>query len=333
LSSHPAWAALLAPAQPLYCLPEQAISALAQMRGKSPAVLSGPEAQAERAFTALCCQYHAVGCCDDRPVSYDFLSLPAEGPAPSLMQKLGWTRQQQSQIGRALRTAGDAALRLKGYAGWLLTEPAFLREAGELTDRWVCLPSGQRPPLPIARPFSAPTSPEDNLAPPALADFLAAARTFLDRWGLTHMATWDLPAPQGPLLPNPLPAGAPALPSHGVHLVLPLHYPLQGDDGLLRQVLEFQRQSAREQGLDDSLAGLPHYKAYAAMLDVLHLERCIRARRRPGRPVPGLVTLMEGAIAEALGGSLARVQKLRKAVAACRRGHRARVAWLRARAR
>ena len=123
------------------------------------------------------------------------------------------------------------------------------------------------------------------------------------------------------------------MPRHGVHLILPLHYPLQGDDGLLKQILGFQKQRAREQGLDESLAGLPHYRAYASMLDVLHLERVIRARCCAGRRPQGLVSRIEEAIAAVLDGSLAQVQKLRKAIAACQRGHRARVAWLRPRHR
>ena len=64
--------------------------------------------------------------------------------------------------------------------------------------------------------------------------------------------------------------------SKGVHLVVPLHYPLQGDDGLLRQVFDCQRQAARDLGIDESLADLPHYRAYATLFDVLHLERAIR---------------------------------------------------------
>jgi hypothetical protein len=333
LSSHPSWRAAVRPTEPLYCLPEPVLDVLARPRGQSPAVLAEAEARAERAFTALCRKYRAVGCWPDRPIAYDLLGPVAGPPDPGLMRQTGWTRQQRLQVQQALRRAGDAAVRLKGYAGWLLTEPTFLAEAGRLAACWRGLPAGRRPSLPLARPVPLPRPPAGAApAPPGLTDFAGAARGLLDRWGLTQMTTWELPAPQGPLLPNPLPPGAPALPARGVHLVVPPHYPLQGDDGLLQQVLDLQRQAAREQGLDESLAGLPHYRAYAHMLEVLHLERSIRARLA-GRPLPGFVTRMEEAIAAALGASLAQVRKLRKASAACLRGQRARVAWLRPRAR
>jgi hypothetical protein len=234
---------------------------------------------------------------------------------------------------KALQRAKDATLRLKGYAGWLLTEPVFLSECGRLAEQWRALPAEQRPSLPLVRAVPFPDVPPGaGPAAPAVADFADQIRKFLDRWGLIRMTTWELPDPQGPLLPNPLPPGSPALPLHGVHLVLPLHYPLQGDDELLRQVLEMQRQSARTLGLDDSLAGLPHYKANAAMFDVIHLERVIRARCRPPYP-RGLVSRIEEAVAAELGSSLARVRKLRKAISACRQGRRASMQWLRPRNR
>jgi hypothetical protein len=114
--------------------------------------------------------------------------------------------------------------------------------------------------------------------------------------------------------------------------VLPLHYPLQGDDNLLHQILDFQRQAARQLGLDESLAGLPHFQAYAGLFDVLHLERVIRSRFTGSRPA-GFVMALEQAIASALDCSLDSVQKSRKGISACLRGRRDRVAWLRPRNR
>jgi hypothetical protein len=231
-----------------------------------------------------------------------------------------------------LQGTQESSVRLKGYVGWLLTEPAFLNELGQLPHRWQALASEQRPLFPLGR--------TGRFLPPASAGNLSSdvqlfqqdLRVFLDRWGLTQLSSWGLPDPQGPLLPNPLPPGSPALPAHGIHLVLPLHYPLQGDDNLMQQIFNFQRQEARELGLDESLAGLPHFQAYAALFDVLHLERVIRSRLSESRP-PGFVMALEQAIASALHCSLASVQKSRKGISACLRGQRARVAWLRPRAR
>jgi hypothetical protein len=221
--------------------------------------------------------------------------------------------------------SSDRVQRLKGYAGWLLTEPAFVEAVRQLENGWQALAPGDRPLFPLGR-FLRLADPSAGVTPSVtVAGYLGAVRAFLDRWGLTELSTWDLP--------NPLPPVAPAQPAHGIHLFLPLHYPLQGDDDLLRQILDFQRRDARELGDDESLAGLPHHKGYASLFDVLHLDRSIRARLLPGRPPPGRVAYLEEAVATGLGVSLAQVQKCRKAISACLRGQRARVAWLRPRSR
>ena len=90
------------------------------------------------------------------------------------------------------------------------------------------------------------------------------------------MASWELPEPQGALFPDPLPPRAPARPRQGLHLYLPIHYPLTGDDELLARILQEQRALADQVGLPRSAAGLPHHRAYATILEVLHWERAIR---------------------------------------------------------
>ena len=330
--AHPDLAEAVTPISPLYCLPTPAIDTLARTRRTSPPLLDEASAKAERELADLCRKHGAVGCWPGRPIPYAPL---APCPIPldeSEFQRLGWTRSIQLRARQALTKAEEAGQRLKGYVGWLLTEPPFLAEVSGLRERWDALSERQRPTFPLARPLPLPGLASGAAsAPPALAEFAAAVQQFLDRWGLMQLTTWDLPDPQGPWLASPLRPGAPAMPRHGVHLILPLHYPLQGDDNLLDQILTFQRQYAREQGLDESLAGLAHYRVYANMLDVLHLERMIRARCLARRHPRGLVSWIEDAIVAVMGGSLARVQKLRKAIAACQRGQRARVTWLRPR--
>jgi hypothetical protein len=321
---HPGWR-LAAESEPVYSLPGPAIRSLALPGGTTPALLDKDDAAAERALTKLCRPHYAVGCWEGRLVRYDLLR-PAAASPESQLQLMGWTAQLQGEARRLVAGSKERRQRLKGCAGWLLTEPRFVRETQDLSDRWRALPADQRPSFPLSRVL-----PIGNTRPrpsPAIVAFGDKLRAFLDRWGLTLLATWDLPEPQGPLLPNSLPPGAAALPAHGVHLVLPLHYPLQGADEPLRQVLGYQRQAARDLGLDESLAGLPHHKAYASLFDVLHLERAIRARLRPGRLARGHVMRLEGAITEGLGVSLALVQKCRKAITACLKGRRSRVTWL-----
>jgi hypothetical protein len=266
-------------------------------------------------------------------VVFPFLQTPLPYPDPDLIHKAGWTPSQKAAAKKLAAKTQEISLRLKGYAGWLLTEPAFLKEVQQLASAWRTIPKNDRPGFPLGRFFQHPLLSQSRPLPSAIAQLETHFRAFLDRWGLTKMASWDLPQPQGPLWPNLIPPEAPAQPAPGLHLFLPLHYPLQGDDDLQRQIYDFQRQRVKELGLDESLAGLPHFKAYAAMLDVLHLERAIRARL-PQTHIPrGVVTAMKGAIAAALGCSEDQVEKARKAISACRRGHRHQVAWLRLRNR
>lgn len=193
------------------------------------------------------------------------------------------------------------------------------------------MPADERP-YPIARSVRLPVPPRE--AQPArrtVAEFQQDLNEFLDLWGLMGMLTWDLPQPQGPLLPAPVTADSPAMPKHGLHIVLPLHYPLTGTDDLLRQIRQQQVYLARDLGVDTSMAGLPHYEAYGQMLEVHLLELAIRSRYgKPGQR-RGLVTVMEAVMAETLKRSVDQVQKLRKAISACRAGKRASVRWLRTR--
>jgi hypothetical protein len=296
-------------------------------------LLSEPDAEAERDFTALCEKHQAVGCWLEQPIRYPYLTAPAPMPVSEQMrQALGWTPAELAAARRLLQGTQEPSARLKGYVGWLLTEPAFQKQLEELCHRWQALPSEQRPLFPLGRIGQFPLPASAGALFSEARGFQQVLQLLLDRWGLIRLSSWDLPDPQGPLLPDPLPPGSPAVPTHGIHLVLPLHYPLQGDDNLIQQILNFQRQAARQLGLDESLAGLPHFQAYAALFDVLHLERVIRSRLTGSRPA-GFVTAMEQAIASALECSLASVQKSRKGISACLRGRRARVAWLRARAR
>jgi hypothetical protein len=331
---HSKWPSLEKHSDPIYALPESAIKCLAWSGGKGAALFDPSTARAEQDYASLCKKHHAVGSWSEWPIVFSLLTPPPPLPNVQLMQLANWSKADQKSAQHCLKTSQEARLRLTGYVGWLLTEPVFLREINELAARWRALPAAQRLSFPLERAVRVPTPPKGvRLAPSTVADFETDLRTFLDRWGLVRLASWDLPEPQGTLLPNPLPPDSPALPAHGVHLVLPLHYPLQGDDNLLRQIFDFQQQLTREQGLDVSMAGLPHYKAYAGMFDVLHLERTILSRFKGGPKPRGLVDWITKAASAVLKSLPDRIQKHRKAVSACRRGQRAKIAWLRPRIR
>jgi hypothetical protein len=331
---HAAWLARLAPADEFHALPEAAIDALGSGGLTGSPVLDRSSARAERELAALCRRLGVVGLRDGEAIIYPYLAAALPAPTDEAMEAMGWTPAQRGSA-RHLVGLGEATRsRLKGVAGWLVVEPDFLGSARELEARWSALPAGERPGFPLRRAAVIPAAPPGaRPVADAARDFVTAFGDFCDRWELVGLASWGLPEPLGPLLPAPGPAAIPALGGRGLCLSLPLHYPLAGDDDLLVEVFREQRRLAAERGLDRSLAGLPHHRAYGQILEVVHLERSVQERYgRPGRS-RGLVTRLEAAMAAALGVTIAQVQKLRKAASSCRRGHRARVAWLSPRAR
>jgi hypothetical protein len=103
-----------------------------------------------------------------------------------MAKALGWGPAELLKEWQLHRATEQASLRLKGYVGWLLTAPAFLTEADQLAGRWGSLPNEHRPPFPLSRYYATTSSEEASR-------FLADLRTFLDRWGLTELASWELP--------------------------------------------------------------------------------------------------------------------------------------------
>jgi hypothetical protein len=158
------------------------------------------------------------------------------------------------------------------------------------------------------------------------ANFVSAFIAFCDRWGLIGMKTWDLPEPQGILFPNLSLENSPALSRHGVHIVVPICFPIQDNDDFVTRILKEQRALARRKDIDPSAAGLPHARAYARILQIIHLEHTIIGRYGPARKLPGLISIVRDAIAETLNLSGDQVEKWRKAISACRRGRRSSVA-------
>ncbi len=321
---HPGWAARFGGEDPVYAIPPAAIDALARPAGsKGVAVFDEPTAAAEREFARVCESSHIVGVGPDGPVAYHLLTASSLDSAAPVIAGLGWSAAQLRIAGELADRGAETRRRLRGVVGWLLTEPAFLGQVADARRLYLTLPAGGRPLFPLARVLRVPGDTEGG----GLAAFAAALRTLLDRWGLTSLAAWDLPDPQGPLLPDPLPPDAVARPTHGVYVYVPVHYPLQGDDALQRQVAEFQQRQAVELGIDPSYAGNTHHETYERMFRVLHLETAVR--RRFARPPRGLAGGIEAAAAAVLDLSTDRVGRLRKWVRACRAGKRSRVKALR----
>jgi hypothetical protein len=307
----------------VYSIPLPAIEYMARpIRASGPPLFDATTVEAERALTQACEENHVVGVWADGPISFPYLSA---GRADLGAAPFNWSSTQINTV-RALLAAGDETRRrLRGVIGWLLTEPTFLTQLAEIRRLYEAVPPNARPRFPLARLLVTPDA--DGGEPfRAFADALVR---LLDRWGLMNLTTWDLPNPQGPLLPNYLPEGSPARPAHGVWVYVPVHYPLQGDDAIQLQITGFQRQQAAEAGIDPSFAGNTHHETYERMFRVIHLERAVC--RRFGRPPRGLMGRIEGAAAAALHLSVERIQRLRKMITRCQAGRRAEIPELRVR--
>lgn len=312
--------------EPIYSLPDVAVDLLAGSWGHRAPVLEPTRAQSEREFTELCNRHKVIGVWDEQMVRYEYL-LPDLPPIRAKQVPAGY----ESYL-RALAAAEDKSKatrsRLRGVAGWLLTEPSFLREVAAVREKWEALATAARPTFPLTRALRVDSPPPGSTpADTATSSYAAAFHDLMDRWGLMTLVTWDLPEPQGPLLPTLLPPGAQAMPRHGVQLVVPIHYPLKGDDDLLHKVQEQQQMLARTLGIDETFAGVPHHEPYDYIFRLIHLDRAMRARVPAGRSVRGLVGLIERAAMDVLKISKDYFDKLCKGMRKCLRGERAEVSW------
>ena len=338
-SKHEAWVRRFTPLGPFCCLPADVITQMSADRPRSPSPWDQAAMEAESDLLALCRRFGVLGFHGDCAVSYSYLVPPTpmfnEAYVARIMNAWGLTEAQCRNLNEEFAKVEKANDRLKGVAGWLVTEPEFLAEASKLAAAWAALPGDERPPFPLSR-GAAVADVATTFRPAgstASATFWNAFLAFCDRWSLTGIATWDLPEPQGTMIPVLLPIDSPAMPRQGLLLFVPAHYPLQGDDDLQSKIFKLQRQVVADQGLDESLAGLPRYKVYGQMLEIASVESTATARYASPRPPRGFVDRLEWGLSDHLGVEIDQIQRLRKAIAACRRGNRGKVACLQPRRR
>jgi hypothetical protein len=318
---------------PIHCLPEECLAVLAKPLSAGHPIVDPSSLAAERHLLKICRTANAVGFWQDQPLVYPYLSpRPSSAALESLLQ--GFPEAEKRQCLEATIKADEIASRIAGVAGWLCIEPAYRDGVRQLIQRWDDLPPNERPPFPLSRALRWPNLPEGaRPASNAAGRFASELQAFLDRWELMHLATWDLPCPQGPLFPNPLPEGSPAVPAQGIQNIVPVHFPIQRNDDLEHAVTRQQHVLAKDKGIDPSIAGLPHHDAYGQVLQVRHLESIIVQRYTQVRRPKGFMTRIEEAIAAALDCGVDNIQKIRKAISQCLRGKRASVSWLRPSAR
>ena len=315
--AHPRWCDAHLGAGPTFAIPTRAVGVLPLQR------LFGQETMAaERAFAATCAMQFAVGVEGSTFICYPLLTPRPPAITTNQMREFGWTPAQVCAAAVKIESADAATARMLGVAGRLVTEPIYLRELAQLQANYEALPLAERPAFPLGRAVGLPALPPGSVAvPAAVGDFGAACGAFLDRWGLISLAHWHLPLPQGPLLPSPLPAGAPAEP-RGVRIILPLHYPLQGTDDLLRQVADIQRRDAIQAGLPAGMFPVQHAEQHAQMFRLIHLELAVRSRFTGPAP-RGFATALNSCAADELGIDLSSARRLRLWVNQCRDGRRA----------
>lgn len=325
---YPLWASALPADVPLYAIPELALAP--DLLGS---FFTSNSLEAEREYGRVCREHWIVGTWGSNVVSFPLLNVKDARPDQFTLNEsdrkwLGWSKAHVAAVQILLGRLDGTSDRLRGIVGWLLTEPAFLDQIRQLREDYESLAVHERPQFPLGRVLADRIGGPDDV-PEKVRIFGSRLREFLNRWGLTQMATWDLPAPQGPLLPSELPNGAVALPEHGIHLVIPLHYPLAGDDAILARVRELQRGQAASLGLDEGFGGIAHIDQYAQMFQLIHLERSIRSRF-PTPPPRGLITAIESAACEHLGIENARsVRRLQDWIRRCRAGERNQIPRLR----
>ncbi|HEY7427211.1 MAG TPA: hypothetical protein VH682_23455 [Gemmataceae bacterium] len=119
--------------------------------------------------------------------------------------------------------------RQDAYAGWLVTNPDFHREARTLRERWEGVVRAIRrfPTLPV---WFIPDVTADMDLP---AGFREDFEAFYCRWNLETMQTWDWPAPMEPDFVGGLRKGIKLLSEAGMTLFIPW-YMLRGSGSTFR---------------------------------------------------------------------------------------------------
>jgi hypothetical protein len=314
---HAAWLARHASEDDVLCrLPAAVVSALARPLRYGRAILTGAEADAECAFDALCRRHFAEGVYRGEFVRYAPLRAPTPPLPAEFCRAAGYTEQQIATIRAAPQATYDACVRVKGYAGRLVTDRVFLAEQNTLRDAWRALPAGARPGLPLKRSFAGTLPGGVVDAEAALAALQARFDDFCDRYGLTGLATWGLPDPAGPNL-----SGAP-LPPHYlarqlVTVALPAHFSLLGSDDLTALMRQLQERHLREAGLTPDCCCPRAAEKYGRFLEITHYRRVAQERYGAAPRPKGFVTQLRVGLADHLGISDDYLRELCRELSRC----------------
>jgi hypothetical protein len=301
--------------------------------------LTPGEIAAEKTFLAVCRGFKIIGV---RIVDYGdprssadlirFDGLEPQTPSDTSWlergRDVGWTDEMIQAARLAMQKSDEVDLRMTGATGRLVCMPAFLAERDVLRERWLSLPSNQRPSLPlrpIIRAASLPEPANVRCLSKAATQFAEALEIFCETWQVDGLETWALPRLRGPFWPDSRSAAVPSSFNATVSLTTPWHFPALDSDGLGDIAMEAIRAERRRRGIDDVRA----WRQYGQLFRLDFWEQTFR-ERYADRPRPrDFVSQVERLLADSLDVSLERVERLRKLHHALQTGRRRSLAGVR----
>ena len=239
----------------------------------------------------------------------------------------GWS----PAVRRDLVSTGATGRRRLGAAQGLCrlaahrTRPSF-NSCQVLAEQWAALPDQDRPRFPLRRGSFHPELPEELPRRPPRMPARRSGRPSSTSAIAGAWPAWPpgtCPIPRARCSPpscrpgtRPAPTRPPPLPPHPLSVDRRRRAPDPDPPGAASP-------GRPRCGLPRSAAGLPHYRAYATILEVLHWERVINESLRPGATPSGISSASSRKPSPRRSDiTVDQVDKWRKAISACRRGRR-----------
>lgn len=318
LKKHSTWLSKFDGDQPIYCLPKVVIETLKRrtISKRNQSFIDEKEATSEEAFTQLCDNYQSVGVWNGTPISCALLKPPAH-PLSAITSLMPWWNDaaNAAELNALTDRLAQTRERLKGIAGWLMTDHSFLSQLAELKQEYEAINVSKRPVFPLTRTVVAYGSKSDSKT---AKGFHSSLVNFFNRFGLMQLVTWELPEPQGPYFSDPLPANSPARPERGLYLYIPLSYPVTRNDDLLEMISRRQLEMARSLKMDERLARLTSHVTYSHAFAIDFLDRAIQSRFKT--EPRGLVAAIQEAASRVINKQESYVKELRTEIAARKAG-------------
>lgn len=312
------WYSKFKDSQPIYRLPMAIINAL-RIRNVSKSnepFFDASSTQAEIAFTKFCNNHQTLGVWNGNRIDYPWLT-PLANPTADKVSNIPWLKDPRlaKEINSVMDRLEHSRERMKGIAGWLMTDQQFLGQLRKLKRKHEAIDRSSRPIFPLQRSVvHLPTADSDGNA----SNFLVSFQAFCNSYGLAKLVTWDLPEPQGPFFSDPLPANTPARPEKGLYLFIPIAYPVTGNDDLLSMISQKQVELAQNYEVDERLAKIRAHRSFSKAFEIDFLEKAIRSRfmQEPW----GLVSVIQASVSEAIQQKESHVKQLRTEIAARKNG-------------